>query len=285
MKYDAEYNAYVSEFASQNHIKNSKELITYFSLDKLYPEYRSSDIDLCKIGMSIFGNENFINKRIDLSEVQEYAFAQASNSNKLVANAWIKNAIFKIKEMDPGWSSKTLNLNALNEVLDNINIYTSTTTIEETKAAFELIANKIGINYYFCASIPNSRVKGVSLKTKEGPIFVLISDLFHCIENLWLTFIHELIHIKNNDFYNSLSMGIGNVESIEKKVENDVIELLTQNFQLNLDSSLIENAYNLSDISLIPVGIAGEIIRSITGVYNDRDLNSLIHIFKTIKIV
>lgn len=280
MKYDAEYNAYVSEFTTQNNIKNPKELISYFSLDKFYPEFKGSDIDLCKIGMNVFGKENFINKRIDFSEVSGYAFAKASKPNEVIACTRVKNTLVNAKKVNTNWERKKLDYEALNYVLNNIYMYSATTTIEETKDTFELIANEIGINYYFANSVPNSRVKGVSVLTNEGSVFVLVSDLFHCIENLWLTFIHELIHIKTNDFYNSLSIGDGKAESIERKVEEDVAELLIGNFQFNKNISLIENAYEMSNVRKIPVGLAAELIRSKTNTYSNRDLNGLVHIYK-----
>ena len=86
------------------------------------------------------------------------------------------------------------------EEFKEIKKISGTTNIKTTIFNMKTFCESCGINFYFRPSIPNSRVKAVAIKDKEDRIFIFVSDLFKRIENLWISFVHERIHIFNQDF-------------------------------------------------------------------------------------
>ncbi len=280
LNYQVKYTCYIKKFENNNNIDNAKDLISFFCLDKLYPDLKNNDVKLCQKGIEIFGSEAFHAKRFELEGLPRLGLSIAKNNQYNATFSWIINSLYKAKKENKNRREKVVNYNNLNHILMNIGQYCGTTTIEETVSVFELVANLVGFNFYFCKSIPNSRVKGICIKLEDKNVFILLSDLFCNIENLWLTFIHELMHIKDNSFYDYERESEAKKDLLELKVDEDVIKLLTREWEINPADNLLTNAYSLSETSNIPVGVSAELVRSMTKIYNDRNLNSLIHTFK-----
>ena len=102
-------------------------------------------------------------------------------------------------------------------------------------------------------------------------IFLFISDLFKCVENLWITFVHELMHIKNEDFS---PREISDKDN-EKNIEEEAIQYFTK------DKMQEEREYSLKEIMSIaidndvPCGIIAEIARFRSKNYKNYAINSI----------
>ena len=145
---------------------------------------------------------------------------------------------------------------------------------------------KCGINFYYRKSIPSARVKAVAVKDKNGFVYIFVSDLFKCVENLWLAFIHECLHIKNDDF--SKTDGIkDNIfeEDIDANYVNEgAIEFFIGSIYSIADFKDIDSIIGLSEKSNCPVSIAVEIARYKIKNYSNPDLNKYIHYYNSNQI-
>ena len=133
-----------------------------------------------------------------------------------------------------------------------------------------------GINFYYRESIPKARVKAVSVKESDEHIYIIVSSLFKSIENLWLSFIHECIHIKNNDLEEKEPDDVLN----ENSVNSESIEFFVgkmMNKQSIFDFNTIEA---ISRVTNTPISIVSEIARFLSKDYKDSEKNRLIHYFK-----
>jgi bifunctional DNase/RNase len=145
----------------------------------------------------------------------------------------------------------------------------------------KVFCDSCGINFYFRPSIPNSRVKAAAIKDKEGRVFLFISDLFKCIENLWISFVHECVHILKNDFSSDRLIVEDNIGNYENYIDEQAMKFFTGDF-FTLKSDVKPSEIVLyAKRKETPIGIVAEIYRYITKKYNDKSLNIYIHYYKS----
>ena len=101
---------------------------------------------------------------------------------------------------------------------------------------------------------------------------------------LWLAFIHECMHIKNNDFDRFKSFSILEKETNEEFIDSETLCFL---FSGHTDQMNELNENNISDISYdtqIPIGILAEIARTKLKEYQSYSFNKYLHYFKDYEI-
>lgn len=275
-------NLKLKEIEERNNVINPKSYIDYFSLNKFFPEMKNDINGLLTLGKEIFGEENFLNKKISPSFYNAFAFSEADNADLITRDAWVEVALYKFnKEV----KEKLIFDKAKFETeFENIKKRCGSTDLNTTIAIFKRFCKITGINFYFMESVPNSRVKAVSFK-KDGSIYLFISDLFKNIENLWISFVHELIHIKESNFEFSNAINDYNRVEMEKFIDHKVIEFFTSGETFTKDDCnctfIVDKAAELK----IPAGILTEIIRFETSTYSNKEINLFLHYFKSESLI
>lgn len=274
MSYDCKYKCYINQFSQNNDIKNTKESIDYFYLRELYPDLKKDETKLCEKGFEIYGKDNFIHKKFDDNLIKYSLFSKANNAVYRATYSWVHATLYEAlarkKEV------RNLDINKLNNLMNNIRYFCGTTSIVSTIDLMEEMCLDIGVNFCYRASLPNARVKGVTV-LKNDEIFILMSDLFRCVENLWLTFIHELIHIRNNDLNKIEDFDENSKIEYEKNINEDVIKFLINN-KFTADNELsLNEVINVANLTGVPINICAEICRFIKNKYDDTQVNQLIH--------
>ena len=150
----------------------------------------------------------------------------------------------------------------------------------------KLICRKSGINFYFRPSIPNSRVKAVAVKDKDGFIYIFVSDLFKCVENIWISFVHEIMHIRNRDYEKTNLIKEEDINENENYISGEAMiffvgDVITQKELLSCN---LETISSIVEKTGAPSNIVAEIVRFLTGKYNENSVNKLIHYYKSEEI-
>lgn len=279
--YDLEYNLTLNDFLKENDIKegNVKNIIKTFSLDKLFQNKKTNKIYLINKGLEIFGKDAIINNSHNsIKNFLSFNFNKAKNPKDNVALNWCFATYWDYLDYR---KEENLDLYVFNKEAfekffkTNLKDALSATTIEQLKSNMDYVAKTCGINIYFKESIPNARVKGVTFKDKNGYVFLFVSDLFKCLENLELTLAHEFLHIKHNDIS---KININEVKN-EKEIEEDAIKFFIGD-EYNALNETNPSIYDIALNSNTEIGIVAEIIRNKKNKYSDNSLKAFVHYFK-----
>lgn len=276
MSYDAKYQLQRKQFEQDNKVENLNKIISTFQLKKLYPELASDKEKLFDKGKSVFGIDGMRSNLIEISWDKAVLYSKANESKEWEGYLWLKAAYSDCVE-----KGNLLNFNrtAFEREYDKIKEICGTTNEDLTLFNMRSFAEKCGINFYNRKSLPNSRIKAATIRDDEGRIFILVSDLFRCIENLWIAFVHECTHILNED-YNKVEL---QEEKLRAKNENYISEETARyfvgDFYDQIDECNIETVYRIAQEKEIPLGISAEIVRYKTGEYKDRMVNSTVHYY------
>lgn len=282
LEYDAKYQ-YQKE-QEQEELNLSKKqidgIISKFQLRKLFPAIATDKIKLIEKAIEVFGFDKLVNYDVDscMSFVSSVQFSKAKNPDDFISKVWLVNAYAEASNrQDVSEFDYEVFIHAFNTEIRKLCFANS---IDIAKYNMSDFCSSCGINFYFRPSIPNSRIKGVTIKDSQGRIYVILSDLFKCVENLWLTFIHEMLHIAHKDIYMTDYQDADVVSENEQKIDDEVIKFLVKD---RMDES---REYSFNEIIMIaaeediPKGIVAEIARFKSNTYNNYDINSLIHYFK-----
>lgn len=251
------------------------EIIKRFHLKKLYPELKNKPVELLKKATEYLGN-TIKNNKPDLDGLR-YAFSKANNSENTSSEMWLCAAYHEylaaIHDQPLKFDEETFEI-----LFTKIKQYSDTDDINSTIYNMRQICKKTGINFYFRPSIPNSRIKAVSVSDKDGNVFLFISDLFKSIEVLWLSFIHELIHIKKGDVFKT---GIGEIcsKDEEKAIDLDAERYYVEN---DIDWSVINTQESIAKLARdtnSPAGIIAELSRYHNQCYSNSEVNNFIHYY------
>lgn len=280
MVYDTKYQIEKQKFKEKTGLTHLTKYIDYFELQKLYPEYKGEQISLLQKGIDVFGLDNLINFTLSCPEITSCQYSKASGSKEKESNLWLFST-YKDCLLERGDDLLSFDENMFNLLFNEIRNLTGTTNINSTIDNMKRFCNKCGINFYHKSSIPNSRIKAVTVKDENNRIFIFTSDLFKNIENLWLSFVHEAIHIKNKDYDNSLLMNKSSDSEIlnEKFISEESIKY----FIGDNNNTLIH--YNVSELikfakkQRCSPGIIAEIYRFQSKIYNNSTINSYIHYY------
>lgn len=270
MSYDAKYQVQIKKKEDEIGINNLREFIDKLQLKKLYPDISSDDNALIEKGMRIINKDSSFFNNV-------FNFDLAKNAKKYEKEIWIKSAYEDYLD-----SNNNILLDfdekKFNEVFSNIKNYCGTTSEDMTIFNMQELSKQCGINFFYRASIPNSRIKGVVFEN-DGRIFIFISDLFRCVERLWISYIHELIHIKNKDYKKNELIYDEISSANEDMINNETIDFLIKDAHKEIAYCDLETVYNVSKKNNIPKGIAAYLVRNITKTYNKIDVNELVHYY------
>lgn len=280
MKYDATYQIEKINAAKEAGVENINDVIREYKLDKLYRD-ETDKIALFNKGIEVFGKDNILkNFYIDVSNLS-FNFSLAKNNNERISLIWLKAAYEECKSSrEPVVFNEQKFLRLFNE----IKRFSGVNEINSALFNMRFLCQQCGINFYYRPSIPNSRVKAVALKDKQGFIYIFVSDLFKCVENLWLAFIHETIHIFRKDYDKVQSLKENDVLETENYVDLEVIGYYVGIISLNKQECNLDTVFRISDESKTPANIVAEIVRYLTGVYTNNDVNKLVHYYKSSEI-
>jgi len=276
MKYDAAYQVEKINLSRKYEIGPIEDVIRDYKLDKLFKGEKDKT-QLFQKGIYIFGVDNIRNRFIDLNGLS-YNFSKANNPDDWASKLWLKTAY---EERINNNELLTFNEDVFNILFDKIKQLSSTKDVDSVLFNMKFICEQSGINFYYRPSIPNSRVKAVVVKNENGQIFILMSDLFKCVENLWLAFVHEMIHIKNKDYDKE---DLVDNKEYENFIDESVIRFFIGDDKFNKDDCNIETISKIAKENMCPVSIVAEIARFVTNTYTDGDVNKLIHYYKEINI-
>ncbi len=278
MKYDAEYQLERRNMARGIGVKDINDIIKEYKLDKLYKESKNDKVGLVSVAERIFGKDNIANNyRIDVDNL-EFSFSRASNPDDRSSLLWLKAAYEECKErLEP----KVFDRFKFVEMFDMIKALSGVADINTALFNMSYICQVCGINFYYRPSIPGSRVKAVAVRDKGGFYYILVSDLFKCVENLWLAFVHEMIHIYKDDFEKVDNIKNEKVMENENYVEEAVIFYFIQTDRYLVKTCDVDTVNKLASEHSIPINIAAEIVRFLTNTYGDVTINKLIHYYKS----
>ena len=283
--YDAKYQMDKAQFLASNNLTLSScnNLVSRFHLKKLYPNWLGDNISLVKQGMTIFGKENFLNGIFEVDQLSNVAFSKANCANEETTRAWLYTTYYECND-----KTQPLEFNQIefeNEFKNLIKIC-GITNFETTIKAISQFCKKCGINFYFRKSIPNARVKAVTIKDKHNKIYIFMSDLFKCVENLWLAFIHECIHIHKGDL-NTKDETINNSNKIDERYVDQMVAeyLLGEQYFEIFNNPDINKLADISNKKKVPLGLIVEIYRFQVNDYTNQLFNQYLHFFTNDQVI
>lgn len=273
MSYDAKYQVQIKNYEKETGIRNFDKLIDKFQLKRLFPEISNDKNALLEKGNKYF---NFSSLEIEnqLEGIVNYDIA--NNAKEFEKNIWLI-AAYK----DYCLNNEILNFDELKfkELLKNIIDYCGTTNKEMTIFNMKELCSMCGINFVYRNSIRNSRIKAAVIKDKQDKIYLFLSDLFRCVEGSWVSFIHELIHIKNRDYEKNSLLIEENRKDNEEFIENETFQFFISRNYIDGKEYNIKEITDLAYDNKIPIGIAAYLIRNRNGIYNDASINGMIHYY------
>jgi len=277
--YDAKYQLQKKQYEEENNVDNIDFLIDKFQLKYLYPNLKSNKKDLFEKGIKIFGLENMKKEYIDnVNILKTCFFSETKNGISFNKDLWIRAAYCEYKENE---NILDFNDNDVATIVESIKKFCGTIDRDITLYNMKKISNQHGINFYYRDSIPNSKIKAVTVMDNDNKIYIFASNLYKCIENLWISFMHEIIHINKKDYINSVLM----LDDYKAKNENFVSEEAAKAFigdeYLKIDNCDIDTVFSISKKCNIPPGIVAEITRYKTKNYSNREVNSLVHYYES----
>ena len=283
VSYDSRYQLQKQILQKSNSNININSVISKYQMKKLYPNISGDELKLFDKAKEIFGLENILdNFKVDTKDLL-FCFSLAKGEKENNHLIWLKAAYFDCME-ENGNNLLEFNRDKFSELFSSIKSKTFTKDIYSTLYNMKSFCKKTGINFYYRKSIPNARVKAVAVKDINGRIFIFVSDLFKCIENLWLAFIHECIHILNDDFkhINEIKNTGVELEINENFVDEESIAFFIGKDYKISDLESINSIDVLANNNNSPLNIVCEIARFKTHEYQKKELNKYINYYSLI---
>jgi plasmid maintenance system antidote protein VapI len=280
VSYDAKYQLQKNRIKEQYQVDDLTKIIDFYKLRKLYRNYYHDNIKLVEIAGIVFGYDNVKKLHIDDSPLFSRAFSQAKNADNTASLLWLAASYKECLVLCEQKELLIFDYEIFKKEFSNIKKICGTTDIRSTIFNMKSFCESCGINFYYRPSIPNSRVKAAALKDKEGRAFLFISDLFKCVENLWISFVHECMHILKQDFTRSNPEDFEKIANYENYIDVEAMKFFVDDFSdliLNMDSNGI---IDYAKRTRTPIGIVAEIYRYLTKRYDNRNINMYVHYYK-----
>lgn len=280
LSYDSQYQLQKKYVEKDNYDVSIGKVISNYQMKKLYKDLANDEIALFEKAKQVFGLDNIINNnRVDTSELLYcFSLAKGERNNHLL---WLK-AAYEDCRASKDFCDYVYDETAFRNNFASLKSKTFTNDYHTTLYNMKSFCKKSGINFYYRPSIPGARVKAVAVKDKEGRVYILISDLFKCVENLWLAFIHECEHLENKDFD---KIGYIKKDLISDLIDENYIDDKAIEYFIGSDYSLTDfndaqSVVALAEKNQSPASIVAEIARFKTKTYSDLSLNKYIHYYK-----
>ena len=281
VSYDSKYQLQKKLVEKENGNVNISKVNSLYHMKKLYPDLANDELAMFTRAKEVFGLENINNNYCVNIEQLTVCFSMArgkTDNNHLI---WLKAAYEDFRLSDAELLS--FDRDAFLELFKKIKCKTFTSDIKTAIFNMRFFCKKVGINFYYRKSIPNARIKAAAVKDKKGYVYIFVSDLFKCVENLWLAFIHECLHIRDDDF--SKTEDIKN-NIFEEDVDVNYIDEEAIKYFIgdNYDASLlktINGVVELAEINASSLSIVVEIARYKNKNYSNPDFNRYIHYYSS----
>ena len=284
LSYDSQYQLQKKMIERDNNGVNISKVLINYQMKKLYKDLANDEITLFEKAKEVFGIDNITNDCfVDTNDILYcFSLANGERNNHLI---WLKAAYEDCKNSGD-YLALDFDQSAFDACFSTLKSKTFTNDLRTTLYNMKSFCKKCGINFYYRSSIPGARVKAVAVKDKDNRVFIFVSDLFKCIENLWLAFIHECEHIKNKDFDKQDNVKKDLIDSSidENYIDEQAIEYFIGNDYSVEDLSKVDSIIVLAEKTESPVSIVAEIARFKTNIYSDQSLNKYIHYYKTIDV-
>lgn len=279
--YDSKYQIQKNEILRSLNIKKAKEIIDFFRLKKLYPQYKDNTNKLIEKGLEVFGETGF-SSGVFISPFSQVVFSKANNEILEDSTAWTVAAYreyLSSSVSEPYTFNKEIFLSKFHELKQ----ITASTSYEGAIVNMSKFCKACGINFYIRESIANARIKGVCIKDSDGHIFIMLSTLFRCVESMLIAFVHECFHLKNNDFDNPALTEEGRTAENEHLIDKETRYFFIKDNQFTKEQV---KAFRAKDIYMIAKknesspGIVASIARCESSVFDNQKVNSLLHFYK-----
>lgn len=186
-------------FLEKNEYKKiSKEL--FFS--KVFKHITSDPVEQTNIVLDSFGLStlsdvwNFLEHDRDRHVVFSRDYSKLSDKDNVVVKLWtqaVSNQILMIED-DRFFVGCEM---VRKIIIDNKDLL-AVSNSEDLILNIEYICEKCGIHIAFSHAAPATYIRGLSF-SKDGQIFMVLTDRFKRVENVIFAFIHEMIHIIRGD--------------------------------------------------------------------------------------
>lgn len=278
--YDARY--WAQEKRKENELglsqKDIRNIVTKYKLGKFFPDIKGP-VALFERAAELVGKQNFLS--CDISQIcpVDVRFSKANGSDDELANFWISIAYNEAKEIAEKKGEKLVLFNGdlLSRMMAvDMKKLSRAYTLEQTAFNLQYFFSKSGVNFHFRNSVPGCRIKGAVVRDKDGYVFVFASNLFKCIERLWLAMIHECLHLLHGDF----DVVDLDTDENENLIDETVIKFLVcDDMTENRDYSVSE-IFDIARRNNVAPGLVAEIARFRSGNYKNYQINKLIHYYK-----
>lgn len=280
MNYNLKYQLQKKTIEKENFNVDINKVINAYHLKKLYKKDAGDELKLFEKAKQIFGIDNILdNCKVDMDGLS-FCFSLAKGEQENRHLIWLKASYMEcVANSDDNLLQ--FNKESFIKCFNDLKTKTFTSDKDSTIYNMKSFCKKTGINFYYRESIPGARVKATALKDKKNRVFIFVSDLFKCIENLWLAFIHECIHIKNDDFdkVNNIKEDSDFEAVDENYVDEKAILFFVPDYSFD-DFTNVSKICRLAQINNAPVNIVMEIARFKTHTYGQNDINKYIHYYK-----
>lgn len=278
MAYDGVYQARKKAIEKNLGYSNIDEIILENRLSKFYPKYKKDKFALISIQKNIFDNDNK-NCNSILSRLK-YSFCKAKGSNEDVSLEWLA---LSFREYCIINDDNLLKFD--NRIFDiefrRIKDYIATSSIDSAIFNMDNFCKKCGINFYFRENVAGSRIKAVTIKDSYGRVFIFVSSLFKCLENLWISFVHECKHIQLDEI-NGLDKEYpnGKNEFYENYIAEESIHFFVGDKMNDNRDYKVDEIVDISKNCNVQSSIVAEIARYRSKDYCNSDINGYIHYYK-----
>lgn len=277
LSYDAKYQAQEERRRRRLGLtlEEIRQVCRRYNLGKFFPGLKSP-LDLFERAAGLVGMENLISG--DFASVSPTAvkFSKANGSDNGLADFWITIAYNEAKEVaeDSGGLLRFDEEYFRAFFEENIKKLTKADTIEQVKFNISHLFKEGGINFFFRDSVPKCRIKGAVVRDRDGYVFVFASNLFKCVERLWLSMIHECVHLIDGDFD-----AIDLEEGREFNIDEDVVRILVGSDMQEERFYSVAEIRQIARAHSVAPGLVAEIARFRSGNYSDYHINKLIHYY------
>ncbi len=279
VSYNAKYQMQKQKIEQENGTSNLNQVFKYFRYEKLYPNEKQSEAEKLEKLFNIFGKD--VVNSMNVQSCPEFAnayFSKAKGAQNDASLIW-----FKAAEYDYRQTIKTpLSFNKIefDKMLPSLKEWLNCGDFESFYFNLELFCKTCGINYLKRGSLPNSRIKAMSFKDKDGNVYLFLSDLFKCLENQILTFVHECIHISKGDL--DLAKSLTSEENIANE---NYVDQSSADFFIGKDGydglkkgdDAIASIASIALDKKVSLGVVSEIYRYKFSDYSNAAVNKMIH--------
>lgn len=199
----ASYSAKIAEIENQKNIDEQKVCnyidFSYLKKNNFIENKRYNIQDKIRELRKLLNYSN-LSKLFEFNPAVSYRRSESKNEEKSIV---CSNVMLELAANDArNKTSNKFNKLKLNQKLDTI----KSMTVQDPKVFYPKLKDTLldcGIVLEAFPNLPGARLNGAIKKFKNGSILLLITDKNKFSDIFWFSFVHELGHIYNEDFYSN----------------------------------------------------------------------------------